>query len=312
MAFQEKILQNPFRLFVVLSILFHLFLMALLAVRWPKVGQTMSRTNPMFVRVIDPAELFKVPVEKETILPPKPKDIPKGDLAVPPPSAVAPRVSRPNQLRSPKPSVQPKAASKSIPSKLPELSEANPSISTPAPAPSPAPSPGTQPSETQSQETAPSESAAASTPQESLTPIPKQSVPGLPFTDQKELDKLAKVFTEKELPKRDAISINTDDLRYLTYMLGLKRRIEFIWQYPPAAVAAGIQGELLLSFTIRQDGQLADVALVRSSGHRILDDEAIQAVRSASPYAPLPESWHQDRITITGSFIYYGSARAIQ
>jgi hypothetical protein len=79
-----------------------------------------------------------------------------------------------------------------------------------------------------------------------LTPIPKQSVPGLPFTDQKELDKLAKVFTEKELPKRDAISINTDDLRYLTYMLGLKRRIEFILQYPPRG-RRRYSGELLLS-----------------------------------------------------------------
>ena len=145
-----------------------------------------------------------------------------------------------------------------------------------------------------------------------LAPLPKQSIPSFPFVDQKELDKLYKVFTEKEMPKRDRIAINTDDRRYLTYMLGLKRRIELIWQYPPQAAASGLQGDLLLNFTICQDGQLADVALVRSSGHRILDEAAIHAVRSASPYAPLPESWHQDRITITGSFIYYGSHRDIQ
>ncbi len=142
--------------------------------------------------------------------------------------------------------------------------------------------------------------------------MPKLSVPGLPFADQKELDKLAKVFTEKEMPKRDSISINTDDLRYLSYMLKLKQRIELIWQYPPEAIAAGLQGDLLLNFTIRQDGKLTDVILIRSSGYRVLDEEAIQAVRAAAPYAPLPESWHQDRITITGNFIYYGSLRAIQ
>jgi protein TonB len=301
MTFQEKILENPFRLFVVVSVLFHLFFMALLTREWPKAAQVASRSNPMFVEVIDPAELFQIPVEKETVLPPKPKDIPKGDLAEPPPRPTV--VPRPNLPRPAKPFAQPKAAPEA-PSTVPELSEAAPSL--------PAPFPETAPSEKPLELPAPSESETESTPRDSSTPLPKRPLPGLPFADQKELDKLAKVFTEKELPKRDAISINTDDLRYLTYMLGLKRRIEFVWHYPPAAIAAGIQGELLLSFTIQQDGKLADVSLVRSSGYRILDEEAIQAVRSASPYAPLPEAWHQERITITGSFIYYGSVRAIQ
>jgi protein TonB len=149
-------------------------------------------------------------------------------------------------------------------------------------------------------------------PQSSLVPVPKQSIPGLPFADQRDLDKLAKLFTDKEMPKRDSISINTDDLRYLTYMLGLKRRIELIWQYPPQAAASGLQGGLLLNFTIRQDGQLTDVTLIQSSGYRVLDEEALRAVKAAAPYAPLPEAWHQDRITITGNFVYYGSLLAIQ
>src|SRR5262245_39491674 len=104
MTFQDKILQNPFRLFVILSVLFHLCLMTLLAVRWPKTAQTLSRSNPMFVKVIDPAELFQLPVQKETVLPPKPKDITRGDLAAPPPRpALVPRpnVSRPARPPSP-------------------------------------------------------------------------------------------------------------------------------------------------------------------------------------------------------------------
>jgi len=272
--------------------------MILLAIRWP-ILHAVSHPKPIFVSVIDPAELSEIPIGKETILPPKPKELPKGDLTALPRSLAVPQ---PGQLRS-MPSGQPKT-SKSSPSAVPELSDTRPSTS--------ALLPDARLSEKPPRETALSESSSSSIPQPSLTPIPKQSVPGLPFADQKELDKLAKVFTEKEMPKRDTISINTDDLRYLSYMLRLKQRIELIWKYPPEAIVAGLQGNLLLNFTIRQDGQLTDVSLLRSSGYRVLDEEAIQAVREAAPYSPLPESWHQDRITITGNFIYYGSLRAIQ
>ncbi|HXC61713.1 MAG TPA: TonB family protein [Nitrospiria bacterium] len=295
MIFRERTIRNSFWLFAAISVLFHLSLMSLLALRWP-ASQAVSHPKPMFVSVIDPAELFKIPTGKETVLPQKPKDLPKGDLTALPRGMTAPQ---PSQLQS-NPSSQSKT-SKSSPSAVPELSDTRPSTT--------APLPDAQPSEKPPREAASSESSSASVPQPSLTPIPKQSVPGLPFADQKELDQLAKVFTEKEMPKRDTIAINTDDLRYLTYMLGLKRRIEFVWEYPAAAIAAGIQGELLLNFTIRKDGQLTDVSLVRSSGYHVLDEEAIQALKSASPYAPLPESWHQDRITITGNFIYYGESR---
>ncbi len=39
---------------------------------------------------------------------------------------------------------------------------------------------------------------------------------------------------------------------------------------------------------IRPDGSLADVALLRSSGHKVLDEAAIRIVRLAAPFAPVP------------------------
>lgn len=296
MTFQERTIQNPFRLFVAISVLFHLSLMTLLVIRWP-ISHAVSRPKPIFVSVIDPTELLQIPIGKETILPPKPKDLPKGDLTTLPRSMAVPQPGRsPSKL-----SLEPTSKPLSGPS--PKLSSEH-SLE-PAPGP---------PRSNSSQSAVPELAAPGgqSSTQTALTPMPKQSVPGLPFADQKDLDKIAKVFTEKETPKRDAISINTDELRYLSYMLRLKQRIELIWQYPPEAIAAGLQGDLLLNFTIRQDGQITEVSLIRSSGYRVLDEEAIKAVRAAAPYAPLPESWHQERITITGNFIYYGSLRAIQ
>lgn len=322
MTFQEKTIQNPFRLFVVISVLFHLSLMTLLAIRWP-VSHAVSHPKPIFVSVIDPAELSQIPIGKETILPPKPKDLPRGDLTALPRSMTVPQTGRlpsrpssPPQAKNPPQAESPPAVTElegpllptspgpSRDSQSPRESSREAVLPTRANSPDEAIPSGSGPSSI-----LPGGQAGS---QPFLTPIPKGAVPGLPFADQKDLDKIAKVFTEKEMPKRDTVSINTDDLRYLSYMLRLKQRIELIWRYPPEAVAAGIHGDLLLNFTIRQDGQLTDVTLIQSSGYRVLDEEAIQAVRAAAPYAPLPESWHQDRITVTGNFIYYGSFRAIQ
>ena len=317
MTFREKTIENRFRLFMALSVLFHLSLMALLAIRWPGLNAA-SHSKPMFVSVIDPTELSEVPIGTKTILPPKPKDLPKGNPTTLPRSTIVPQ-------RSPSAS-RPASKQLSEPEKpnltRPNVSEFADSLPKTFPEPlrdpqsSKAPSGEAIPSEPGSLSDLPiaprAELQTPAAPQSSLVPLPKQSIPGLPFADLKDLDKQAKLYTDQEMPKRDAISINTDDLRYLTYMLGLKRRIELIWQYPPHAAALGQQGGLLLNFTIRQDGQLADVTLIQSSGYRALDEEAIRAVKAASPYAPLPLSWHQERISITGNFVYYGSALAIQ
>jgi TonB family protein len=317
MTFHEKTIQNHLRLFVAVSVLFHLSMMALLAVRWPSLN-AVAHPKPIFVSVIDPAELSKLPIGKETILPPKPKELPRGVQTTLPRSTMVPQqglsASRPSSKQLSKPS-----KSNSAQSNVSDFADALPRTS-------PGPLQDTRSSEAASRETlspkaVPPLSSPVTprpdlrepvAPQSSPVPAPKQSIPGLPFVDLKDLEKEAKLYTDKEMPKQDAISINTDELRYLTYMLGLKRRIELIWQYPPQASASGIQGDLLLNFTIRQDGQLTDVTLIQSSGYRVLDAEAIRAVRAAAPYAPLPESWHQDRITITGNFIYYGSLLAIQ
>ncbi len=52
----------------------------------------------------------------------------------------------------------------------------------------------------------------------------------------------------------------------------------------------GIQGMVTVSFTIQQDGRVRDVAVSKSSGYSLLDESALEAVRSAAPFAAPPES----------------------
>lgn len=50
--------------------------------------------------------------------------------------------------------------------------------------------------------------------------------------------------------------------------------------YPPEAIARGIEGETILILRYAADGKLLDARIARSSGHAILDQAALRAVRA--------------------------------
>ena len=50
--------------------------------------------------------------------------------------------------------------------------------------------------------------------------------------------------------------------------------------YPPEAIARGIEGETILILRYAADGKLLDARIARSSGHEILDQAALRAVRA--------------------------------
>jgi len=51
----------------------------------------------------------------------------------------------------------------------------------------------------------------------------------------------------------------------------------------------GWEGSVVVGFMILRDGTVRDVRLVRGSGFSILDRNALEAVRSASPFPRPPE-----------------------
>jgi protein TonB len=98
--------------------------------------------------------------------------------------------------------------------------------------------------------------------------------------------------------------LNAPEIQYISYFASIKRKIELVWQYPYEAAVAGIQGELTLDFVIARSGALNSVELVRSSGSKILDDEAIRSLRVAAPFDPIPADYKIDRLQIRGRFVY--------
>lgn len=101
------------------------------------------------------------------------------------------------------------------------------------------------------------------------------------------------------------ISLDSQDSRFASYLLGVKRRIESLWTYPPEA--RGVTGSLIVTFSITRDGHLSELQLADTSGIAPLDNEAIRAIREATPFAPFPERIKFERLNIRAAFYYYAS-----
>lgn len=80
-----------------------------------------------------------------------------------------------------------------------------------------------------------------------------------------------------------------DAKRLLTdYASGVKSAILREKTYPGLAERQGHEGAVKVGFTISADGSLQSVTVKSSSGFDELDEAALDAVRDAAPFDPLP------------------------
>jgi periplasmic protein TonB len=155
-----------------------------------------------------------------------------------------------------------------------------------------------------SQESTPSGRPLANSPSEP----DQRGVPRLgriPLLSGEDLEKYAQVrSSDQQTSSGGGVSLDTKEIKYLSYFAHIKRRIERVWTYPPGAIANGIQGQLHLKFVLRNDGQVKTVELLRSSGYKVLDKEAWDAVVNGGPFGPFPPTIPDDELHITARFTY--------
>lgn len=74
---------------------------------------------------------------------------------------------------------------------------------------------------------------------------------------------------------------------YGTYLARLRQIVQEALQYPPAARRRGLTGTMHMEIVILASGAISRVSVLQSSSHRILDEAAVEAVRSLPPL-PFP------------------------
>ncbi len=100
------------------------------------------------------------------------------------------------------------------------------------------------------------------------------------------------------------VDINTRDNKFFSYLNHLKNKIQGVWVYPSSAARSGIGGTLTIEFSVAKTGELLFVNLLDSSGHAILDQSAMAAIRTAAPYYPFPARLKAKRIRVRANFHY--------
>lgn len=108
---------------------------------------------------------------------------------------------------------------------------------------------------------------------------------------------------------QDTISLDTEDVRYVSYARLVKEKIMGQWRYPPEARENLIEGRLLLIFSLSRSGSMLGTRVMETSGYALLDEEALRAVTMAAPFPPFPDHITVTRLNIKANFDYRIASR---
>lgn len=124
---------------------------------------------------------------------------------------------------------------------------------------------------------------------------PKAKITQLLASTQMEIDRLTAELDRRTLSasrqeRRKAVNASTQEYQYAAYLEAWRSKVEKIGNlnYPDEAKRRSLYGHLLMHVAVRADGSVERIRVVRSSGHKLLDDAAVRIVRMAAPFAPFP------------------------
>ncbi len=113
-------------------------------------------------------------------------------------------------------------------------------------------------------------------------------------------------------PKIKFINSSTREYVYASYMHAWASRVERVGtlNFPDAARAGQYDGSLILTVVLRRDGSIRRIAIIESSGRKVLDQAAERIVRMAGPFPPIPRTGeHYDELNITRTYQFLRSGR---
>jgi periplasmic protein TonB len=83
-----------------------------------------------------------------------------------------------------------------------------------------------------------------------------------------------------------------------TYLAQVRAAIERHKRYPSAALRAGLTGKVVLRFVILADGRVIDPRVAESHGHAAFSGAALESLRRAGQMPPFPETIRQERLVV--------------
>lgn len=298
----RRVSRSPLAVAIVISVGFHLLLVALLLfARVPaETPAMMKRGEPLFVELPEADRAAERGAPAAPSPAPKVQPTPPARPAVrPQPPQPSPREARPTPPRAPErtaavtPPPRPAAPEPPAPDGTqptpPAAKPAEPMVNEPERAPEPAHAPESPPHE-------------ASPPQPRVAAVP----PRPPMIDSRALLRRGGPGSGGAGGSGEGwagiegepIPLDSSDPKYNDYLERVRRMIKEKWGYPCIKdIATGHcdykSARLVIVFGILRDGRVPVLAVAQQSGYPIYDDYAANAIRLAQPFPPVPASLMQ-------------------
>ena len=98
------------------------------------------------------------------------------------------------------------------------------------------------------------------------------------------------IFNSDKNPRIKSISANSANPDYRYYLEAWEQKVKQIGKrnYPKEASELGMFGSLKLTVIINSKGMISDLYINKPSGHKQLDEAALNIVRLGAPYAKFP------------------------
>lgn len=134
----------------------------------------------------------------------------------------------------------------------------------------------------------------------------RDAIDDIPFEQmsEKEKENTIKKIIESKKESEETISLDTLDKRYVSYTGVIKKRLAACWGYPREAKENNMEGKAHALFSLTRDGHLTGIEITGTSGHEVLDQEGLDAIRRAAPFPPFPDSIKVERLNINVTFEY--------
>ncbi|MFA5337867.1 MAG: TonB family protein [Candidatus Omnitrophota bacterium] len=117
--------------------------------------------------------------------------------------------------------------------------------------------------------------------------------------DKEEIPEVKEVSEKKNLELYTGLIPNN----LQNYVLDVQDEIANNITYPPSLMQTGWEGMVVLKLNINQTGDLKDVQVTKSSGHKIFDAEAVKLVKSLT-FAPFPSDADIRELNIDVPIVY--------
>jgi protein TonB len=285
----SKKIDKNFLYLLVLSVILHLALYAIISLIPPAQGK--PEQGPTMVDLTELPELADLP-----------KPPPKAPPSKSEPKKLVPKEQRPVALPTVK---QPPVTRQAVPQAPRPSQPSQPSQAEPVP---------TQPSAPVSRKAEPSGPAQET----GLEPItrgqgifkPKSGGPierSKLFPSAGKLARLEDSYRKKfeqEIERGDTSFLNSDDIRFGSFLRRFESAVYGVWHYPEAALARGIEGTTPVRITFNRSGEIVNVELLESSGSGILDAEVMRTLKQLGPIGSFPKGYSGNAFKLIAFFQY--------